>query len=171
MEEADSRLSAPFQHFIYLKVQLRLSQSAKSVSNHLKTYIFERLPTVHCRPRGLRSSESRETDRSIGRNDRRLHSSRGDCAVSRPAKRSQGHHDPSRGPWPTAADSRAGASDAVVGQRPSVGDVDWPRGAVSAALPLGTVGCSRIARDRNGRRRRKRRHSHDSYGFRAQLRT
>jgi hypothetical protein len=45
--------------------------------------------------------------------------------VSRPAKRSQGNHDPSRGPRTAAADSRAGASDAVVGQRPSVGDVDW----------------------------------------------
>ena len=66
---------------------------------------------------------------------------------------------------------RAGASDAVVGQRPSVGDVDWPRGAVAAALAAGTVGCSSIARDRNGRRRRKRRHSHGSYGFGADLRT
>ena len=47
--------------------------------------------------------------------------------MSRPAKRSQGNHDPSRGPRTAAADSRAGASDAVVGQRPSVGDVDWPR--------------------------------------------
>jgi hypothetical protein len=65
--------------------------------------------------------------------------------VSRPAKRSQGNHDPSRGPRHPAADSRAGASDAVVGQRPSVGDVDWPRGAVAAALPGGTVGCSSIA--------------------------
>ena len=33
------------------------------------------------------------------------------------------------------------------------------------------VGCSSIARDRNSCRRRKRRHSHDSYGFGAQLRT
>ena len=55
--------------------------------------------------------------------------------MSRPAKRSQGNHDPSRGPWPAAADSRAGASDAVVGQRRSVGDVDWPRGAVAVAPP------------------------------------
>jgi hypothetical protein len=26
------------------------------VSDHLKTYIFERLPTVRCRPRALRGS-------------------------------------------------------------------------------------------------------------------
>jgi hypothetical protein len=65
--------------------------------------------------------------------------------VSRPAKRSQGNHDPSRGPWRAAADSRAGASDAVVGQRPSVGDVDWPRGAVAAALPVGTVEWAAVA--------------------------
>jgi hypothetical protein len=66
---------------------------------------------------------------------------------------------------------RSGASDAVVGQRPSVGDVDWPRGAVAAALAAATVGCSSIARDGNGRKRRKRRHSHGSYGFGADLRT
>jgi len=144
---------------------------AWSVSDHLKTYILERLPIVVAVHERFAVAESRETDRSIGCDDRRPHSSRGDCAVSRPAKRSQGNPDPSRGPWPAAADSRAGASDAVVGQRRSVGDVDWPRGAVAAALPVGTVGCSSIARDRNSRRRRKRRHSHDSYGFGAQLRT
>jgi hypothetical protein len=78
---------------------------------------------------------------------------------------------PSRGPLPAAADSRAGAFDAVVGLRPSVGNVDWPRGAVAAGFRVGTLGCSSIAHDRNGCRRRKRRHSHDSYGFAAQRRT
>jgi len=71
----------------------------------------------------------------------------------------------------SAADSRAGASDAVVGLRPSVGDVDWPRGAVAAGLLLDTLGCSSIAHGRNGRRRRRRRHTHDRYGFGAQPRT
>ena len=67
--------------------------------------------------------------------------------------------------------SRAGASDAVVGPRPSAGDVDWPRGAVAAGLLVDTLGCSSIAHGRNGCRRRRRRHTHDSYGFGAQPRT
>jgi hypothetical protein len=54
--------------------------------------------------------------------------------VPSPAKRSQGNHDPSRGPRRSGADSRAGAFDAVAGLRPSVGDVDWPRGVVAAGF-------------------------------------
>jgi hypothetical protein len=37
--------------------------------------------------------------------------------------------------------------------------------------PSAQWGCSSFARDRNRRRLRKRCHSHDSYGFGAQLRT
>jgi hypothetical protein len=34
----------------------RASVFGQDVSDHLKTYIFERLPTVRCRPRALRGS-------------------------------------------------------------------------------------------------------------------
>jgi hypothetical protein len=91
--------------------------------------------------------------------------------VANPAKRSPGNHDPSRGSRTSAADSRAGASDADVGLRPSLGDVDWLCGAVAAGLLVDTLGCSSVAHGRNGCRRRRRRHRHDSYGFGAQPRT
>jgi hypothetical protein len=89
-----------------------------------------------CRPpvafsEGFAVAESRETDRSIRCNGRRPHSSTAPkaialCSTRQTATRSQGNHDPSRGPRPSAADSRAGASDAVVGPGPSVGP--RPRG-------------------------------------------
>jgi hypothetical protein len=70
-------------------------------------------------------------------------------------------------PQPIVALARPMQSSASV--RPLVTSIG--RAELLPPRPVGTVGCSSIARDRNGRRRRKRRHSHDSSGFGAQLQT
>ena len=71
-----------------------------------------------------------------------------------PAKRSQENHDPSRGSRPSAADSRAGAFDAVAGLRPlvtSIGRAELlPPGFSStllAAVALPTVTMAADAED------------------------